>query len=43
MNDPLEIKKYIREVKDFPIKGINFRDITSLIENLKLFKLPAKN
>ncbi len=38
MGDPLEIKKYIREVKDFPIKGINFRDITSLIENPEAFQ-----
>ncbi|MBM38057.1 MAG: adenine phosphoribosyltransferase [Woeseia sp.] len=32
MNDPLSIKKYIRTIKDFPIEGIKFRDITSLIE-----------
>tara|TARA_Y100000389_G_scaffold201489_1_gene244343 strand:- start:7307 stop:7864 length:558 start_codon:yes stop_codon:yes gene_type:complete len=32
MNDPLSIKKYIRTIKDFPIEGIQYRDITSLIE-----------
>lgn len=26
MSDPLDLKKHIREVKDFPIEGINFRD-----------------
>ena len=29
MSDPLNLKKHIREVKDFPIEGNNFRDITS--------------
>ena len=42
MSDPLDIKKHIREVKDFPIKGINFRDITSLIENPKAFQITCK-
>ena len=32
MSDPLKIKQYIRTVYDFPIDGIAFRDITSLIE-----------
>ena len=32
MNDPLDLKRFIRTVNDFPIKGIKFRDITSLIE-----------
>jgi adenine phosphoribosyltransferase len=32
MSDPLDIKKYIRTVKNFPIDGIKYRDITSLIE-----------
>ena len=32
MNDPLDLKKFIRTVNDFPIDGIKFRDITSLIE-----------
>ena len=35
--DPLGIHPYIRTVNDFPIKGIKFRDITSLIENPKVF------
>jgi adenine phosphoribosyltransferase len=42
MSDPLDIKKHIREVKDFPIEGINFRDITSLIENPKAFQITCK-
>ena len=32
MSDPLDLKKHIRNVKNFPIEGIEFRDITSLIE-----------
>lgn len=28
-----DLKKYIRSVKDFPIKGIMFRDITTLLLN----------
>ena len=32
MDDPLNLKQYIRTVKNFPISGITFRDITSLIE-----------
>ena len=32
MSDKLDLKKYIRDVDDFPIPGIKFRDITSLIE-----------
>ncbi len=42
MSDPLDLKKHIREVKDFPIKGINFRDITSLIENPEAFQNTCK-
>ena len=30
--DPLELKQYIRTVHNFPIDGIQFKDITSLIE-----------
>ena len=36
-NDPLELKQYIRTVKNFPIDGITFRDITSLIETPNAF------
>ena len=37
MNDPLDLKKFIRTVNDFPIDGIVFRDITSLIETPQAF------
>ena len=33
MNDPLDLKRFIRTIYNFPIKGIKFRDITSLIES----------
>ena len=32
MSDKLDLKIHIRDVEDFPIPGIKFRDITSLIE-----------
>jgi adenine phosphoribosyltransferase len=33
----MDLKKYIRTVLDFPIEGIEFRDITSLVENPQSF------
>ena len=38
MNDPLSLKSFIRTVDDFPIEGIKFRDITSLIESPEAFR-----
>ncbi len=38
MNDPLDLKRSVRTINDFPIKGIKFRDITSLIETPEAFK-----
>ncbi len=37
MSDPLDLKKYVRTVEDFPIPGIQFKDITSLIETPEAF------
>ena len=37
MSDRLGLKKYIRTVNNFPIDGIVFRDITSLIETPDAF------
>ncbi|MDA9750907.1 adenine phosphoribosyltransferase [Gammaproteobacteria bacterium] len=37
MSDPYNLKDYIRTVNDFPIQGIKFRDITSLIETPDAF------
>jgi len=42
LKDRLDIKKYIRNVDDFPILGIKFRDITSLIETPKPFRKTCK-
>ena len=33
----MDLKKYIRSVKDYPKKGILFRDITTLIKNPEAF------
>ncbi|MDH3269398.1 MAG: adenine phosphoribosyltransferase, partial [Ignavibacteria bacterium] len=29
---PADLQKYIRSIRDFPIKGIMFRDITTLLK-----------
>ena len=34
----MELQDYIRSIKDYPKKGILFRDITTLIKNEKAFK-----
>jgi len=33
MSDPFNLKPYIRTISNWPIDGVEFRDITSLIEN----------
>ncbi len=33
----MDLKDYIRSIKDYPRKGILFRDITTLIKNEKAF------
>jgi adenine phosphoribosyltransferase len=42
MSDKLDLKKHIRNVDDFPIPGIKFRDITSLIETPEPFRKTCK-
>ena len=34
----MDLKKHIRSIKDYPKKGILFRDITTLIKNPDAFK-----
>ena len=34
----MDLKKYIRSIKDYPKKGILFRDITTLIKDKEAFK-----
>ena len=41
MSDPLDLKKFVRTINNFPIDGIKFRDITSLIETPEAFKKPC--
>ncbi len=38
-----EIKKFIRDVPDFPKPGILFRDITPFLENPQIFKKTIKH
>tara|TARA_B110000438_G_C15702139_1_gene601491 strand:+ start:124 stop:633 length:510 start_codon:yes stop_codon:yes gene_type:complete len=33
----MELKKYIRDVPDYPIKGVSFKDITTLLNNPDIF------
>lgn len=35
----MELIQYIREIPDFPQKGINFKDITTLIKDPAVFKM----
>lgn len=37
-NNLLEIKAKIRDIKDFPIDGVDFKDITPVLEDSRLFK-----
>jgi len=32
------MKEYVRTILDYPVKGIEFRDITTLLQNSELFK-----
>ena len=32
------MKEYVRTIMDYPVKGIEFRDITTLLQNAGLFK-----
>ncbi|HEY4495632.1 MAG TPA: adenine phosphoribosyltransferase [Candidatus Paceibacterota bacterium] len=34
----MDLKQYIREIPDWPKKGVNFKDITPLLENAEAFK-----
>lgn len=34
----MNIKKSIREIPDWPVKGVNFKDITTLLQDGKTFK-----
>ena len=37
-NVKVNLKKYIRSIPDWPEKGIDFKDITTLLENKKIFR-----
>lgn len=39
----MDIKKYIREIPDFPQEGINFKDITTLLKEAEAFHLVVEN
>ncbi len=38
----MDIKKYIREIPDWPKPGINFKDITPLLQQGEVFKYTVK-
>jgi len=38
MTSPEQLKKYVRDVPDYPQKGIIFRDITPLLGDKKIFR-----
>ena len=39
----IDLKKYVRTVPDFPISGVQFRDITSITENADAFNYSITN
>jgi adenine phosphoribosyltransferase len=39
----MDLKKYIADVKDFPVEGILFRDITPLMLNGKAYNYAFQN
>lgn len=43
MTQKIELKKYIRNIPDFPKQGILFRDITTLLKDKKAFKLAVES
>ena len=38
MKEFQDLKDSIRTVPDYPVKGVQFRDITTLLQNANLFK-----
>jgi len=34
----MDLKSKVREIPDWPIKGVNFKDITTLLQNGEIFK-----
>jgi adenine phosphoribosyltransferase len=34
----MDLKRYIREVQDYPIKGVNFKDITTILQDRDAFR-----
>lgn len=43
MAKKIELKKYIRNIPDFPKQGILFRDITTLLKDKKAFEVAVDN
>jgi adenine phosphoribosyltransferase len=41
-NAPLDFRKFIRDVPDFPKKGIMFKDITPLVGDARAFRLAVR-
>ena len=39
----MDLKKLIREIPDFPKKGINFKDITTLLKDREAFNVVVKD
>ena len=38
MNNTNPMKEFVRTIVDYPVKGIQFRDITTLLQNAGHFK-----
>ncbi|MFC2111860.1 adenine phosphoribosyltransferase [Bacteroidota bacterium] len=42
MNKAEQLKQAIRTIPDFPVKGVLFRDVTTLLKNEKAFRLSCE-
>ena len=43
MNAAIELSRYIRDIPDYPVPGVNFKDISPLLQNATALKLAVSS
>jgi adenine phosphoribosyltransferase len=43
MNAAIELSRYIRDIPDYPVPGVNFKDICPLLQNASALKLTVSS
>jgi len=43
MNAAIELSRYIRDIPDYPVPGVNFKDICPLLQNASALKLAVSS